>query len=426
MVQIRVQLLFTVQHNTAPRLLEVDQKKRGAMLQTSAPMMSNREGLHMAAIVQTENGTWQAVIRRKGFKPVKKSFARKTDATRWAQQIEGAIDRGEYSPDRPSAKTTTFDDLVALFAKADDGLLAMSPNQQRVMPITLRHWSAQIGHKRLADVTPDDIQEATEKLATRRKISAAGNDLGQVSSSTIRRDLSTLGSLFKWAVKRRILKASPMREVAKPEVHDARERYLTDDELIRLLDACDQSESVELGIAVRLALFTGMRQADVMGLEWPRINLGDLPTRYTDEAGRAFTIPPRHCLVTVTKNGHPHLAPIEGVAFDALKAWSSQRRTFNGSRLVFQGRHNSYKPLDLRRPWETALRRAGIEGFRWHDLRHTFASMMLKTGASHIELAKLTGHKDLKSLMRYAHISPEHSSGLVAKMQDTVLAKVKK
>ncbi len=82
--------------------------------------------------------------------------------------------------------------------------------------------------------------------------------------------------------------------------------------------------------------------------------------------------------------------------------------------------------LGLRRPWETALRRAGIEGIRWHDLRHTFASLMLKSGASHIELAKLTGHKDLKSLMRYAHISPEHSSGLVTKMLDTILTKAKK
>jgi integrase len=378
----------------------------------------------MASIVQTPNGTWQAVIRRKGHKPVTKTFTRKTDATRWAKEIESAIDRGEYSPDRPSARTTTFTDLVNLFCKADDGLLAMSPNQRRVMPIAFRHWGEHLGHMRLSDVSAEVIEQATESLAKRRKTSAAGNDLGQVSLSTVRRDLSTLGSLFKWATTKRIIKASPMREVAKPEVHDARERYLTDDELHRLLDACDQSESPELGIAVRLALFTGMRQADVMGLQWGRVNLGDLPTTHTDDAGRMFTIPPRHALVTVTKNGHPHLAPLEGMAFDALKTWSLKHRTFDGMRLVFPGRHNSYQPLDLRTPWKTALRRAGIEGFRWHDLRHSFASMMLKTGVSTVELAKLTGHRDLKSLMRYVHIAPQHSSGLVAKMQDTL--KVKK
>ncbi len=74
-------------------------------------------------------------------------------------------------------------------------------------------------------------------------------------------------------------------------------------------------------------------------------------------------------------------------------------------RLAFPGWHNIYQPLDLRKPWETALKRAGITGFRWHDLRHNFASLMLKSGASPIELAKLTGHKDLRSLMRYTHIA---------------------
>jgi integrase len=378
----------------------------------------------MASIVQTPNGTWQAVIRRKGYKPVTKTFTRKTDATKWAQQIEGAIDRGEYSPERPTARIS-FKELVEKFSTAPDGLPSMSKTTQEVMPYNLVQWVKHLGHLRLLDIDAEAIEIAMEKVATRRRISTAGNDLGQISPSTLKRDISALGGVFKWATNKRIIEESPMRKVVKPEIHDARERYLTDEELHRLLDACDQSESPELGLAVRLAVFTGMRQADVMGLQWGRVNLGDLPTTHTDDTGRMFTIPPRHALVTVTKNGHPHLAPIEGMAFDALKAWGIKHRTFDGSRLVFPGRHNSYQPLDLRTPWKTALKRAGIEGFRWHDLRHSFASMMLKTGVSHIELAKLTGHRDLKSLMRYTHISPEHSSGLVAKMQDTVGVKVK-
>ena len=374
----------------------------------------------MATIQETPNGTWQAIIRRKGHKPVTKTFARKTDATRWAKDIEAKIDKGEYSPDRSTARIS-FNELVKQFCEADDGLLALSPNQIRVMPISLAHWQKHLGHMRLMDITAEEIEIAAEALGKRRKVSAAGNDLGQVSLSTVRRDISSLGSVFKWAAKKRIITASPMREVAKPEVDDKRERYLTDAELHRLLESCDQSESAELGLAVRLALFTGVRQADVMGLQWGRVNLGDLPTTYTDELGRMFTIPPRHCLVTVTKNGSPHLAPLEGVALESLKAWRLQCRSFDPNRLVFPGRHNSYQPLDLRTPWKTALKRAGIEGFRWHDLRHSFASMMLNTGASHLELAKLTGHKDLRSLMRYTHIAPEHSGELVAKMQAKVL-----
>jgi len=374
----------------------------------------------MATIVQTPTGAWQAIIRRKGTKPVKKTFTRKTDAERWAKGMEADIERGEYRPERKSERHT-FNDLVGMFTEAEDGLLAMSPGQQRTMPGVIKLWQKQIGHMRLKDVTADVIEDAAEVLASRRKVSSAGRDLGPVSASTARKDLAILASVFKWAVTKRIIRVSPMREVAKPEANDARERYLSDAELHNLLDACDRSESPELGLAVRLALFTGLRQADVMGLQWGRVNLTDRPMVWTNEQGRQFTVPARHALVPVTKNGHPHLAPLEGPALDALNAWSIEHRTFDGTRLVFPGRHNSYQPLDLRTPWETVLRRAGIAGFRWHDLRHTFASWMLRTGISHLELAKLTGHKDLRSLMRYAHIAPEHASGLVERMAANVI-----
>lgn len=380
----------------------------------------------MASIMETPNGTWIAIIRRKGFKRITKTFKRKTDATRWAKSIEGAMDRGEYSPDRPSARVTTFNDAVKLFCEADDGLLKMSPNQQRSMPISFRHWAKHLGHLRLIDVTADAIQDATDHLAKRRRVSSAGNDMGQVSLSTVRRDLSTLGSLLKWLAQKRIIKSSPMRDVAKPVVNDERQRYLTTEELQRLLDACDKSATPELRVAVSLMLFTGMRKADVMGLQWGRVNLGDLPIQYTHDNGAMFTIPPRHCLIPRTKNTDPHLAPLEGMAYDALKAWSRTRRSFDPARLVFPGRDNHYQPLDLRTPWKTALRRAGIEGFRWHDGRHTFASFMLRSSVSLLELAKLTGHRDIKSVSRYAHIAPEHSSGLVDKMQDQVIPQVKK
>lgn len=372
----------------------------------------------MATIVKTPSGTWQAIIRRKGVETIKKSFARKTDAVAWAKKVDSEIDREEHIPEKKSLRHT-YDELLSQYLEADDGLGSVSENQQKKMPPALRMWGKHLGHLRIKDITPEVIEQTTDILAKRRKVSPMGKDLGQVSDSTIRRDLSTLGSLFKWAVKKRIMTVSPMREVAKPTVNDQRERYLSNEELARLIESVDVSQSPELGICVRLALFTGLRQGNLMALTWNRVNTGDLPTTYRTEEGKAFTIPPRHVLIPVTKNGHPHLAPLEGMALDALREWSKQR-PFDTSLLLFPGRHNHYQPLDLRKPWETALKRAGITGFRWHDLRHTFASLMLKSGASHIELAKLTGHKDLRSLMRYTHISPEHSSGLVSLMAETL------
>jgi len=75
-------------------------------------------------------------------------------------------------------------------------------------------------------------------------------------------------------------------------------------------------------------------------------------------------------------------------------------------RLAFPGWHNIYQPLDLRKPWETALKRAGIAGFRGHDLRHTFASLMLKSGASHIELAKPYQVEDARSFLTLIGVTP--------------------
>lgn len=370
----------------------------------------------MATILKTPSGTWQAVIRRKGAKTVKKNFSRKTDAVSWAKMVDSEIDREEHTPEKKSLRLT-YDELLSQYLEAADGLCSVSLNQQKKMPPALRMWGKHFGHLRLKDITAEVIEQTTDILAKRRKVSSAGKDLGAVSTSTVSRDLSTLGSLFKWAAKKRIISVSPMREVAKPSVHDQRERYLSNDELSRLIEAVDVSLSPELGVCVRLALFTGIRQGNLMALTWGRVNTSDLPVLHTTDEGRSFTIPPRHVLIPVTKNGLPHLAPLEGMALEAMRKWS-KTRSFDGGRLVFPGRHNSYQPLDLRKPWETALKRAGIEGFRWHDLRHTFASLMLKSGASHIELAKLTGHRDLRSLMRYTHIAPEHSSSLVALMAE--------
>ena len=86
------------------------------------------------------------------------------------------------------------------------------------------------------------------------------------------------------------------------------------------------------------------------------------------------------------------------------------------SELVFPGRTRNPKPVDLRTPFETALKRAGIEDFRWHDLRHTAASYLAMGGASLAEIAEILGHKTLAMVKRYAHLSDSHVAGVVERM----------
>lgn len=93
--------------------------------------------------------------------------------------------------------------------------------------------------------------------------------------------------------------------------------------------------------------------------------------------------------------------------------------------LVFPGHASSTKPIDLRTPFETALKRAGIEDFRWHDLRHSCASYLAMNGASLAEISEVLGHKTLSMVKRYAHLGQAHTSRVVESMNTKIFGLVK-
>ena len=86
---------------------------------------------------------------------------------------------------------------------------------------------------------------------------------------------------------------------------------------------------------------------------------------------------------------------------------------------VFPG-SDPKKPVDLRAPFESALKQARLENFHWHDLRHTCASYLAMNGASLAEIAEVLGHKTLQMVKRYAHLSQAHTARVVASMNDKI------
>jgi len=381
----------------------------------------------VATILQTPIGNWQAIIRRKGTKTIKKTFTRKTDATNWAKVTEADIERGEYRPIKKGEKLT-FTELAALFTDEPAteynlnkrlGLCAMSPQQKRTVPGVLKFWQEQFGHLRLADIDRDIIQDATEVLSQRRKLSPIGRDLGPISSSTVRKYLSILGTVYKYAITKRLVDHSPLTNVDKPAANDERTRYLDKLEILGLLEAVGKSGTPELKPIVLLAIYTGLRKSELMGLTWERVNLSDTAKPYQRD-GLPFILPPHSLLIEYSKNKDPRTLPIRGETLNALRAWQATARATHDAALLFPSRETPSKPLDFRTPWKTALRHAGITDLRWHDLRHTFASWATMTGANPIELAKLTGHRDLKSLNRYSHLSPEHAADIVERIAQRI------
>ena len=95
------------------------------------------------------------------------------------------------------------------------------------------------------------------------------------------------------------------------------------------------------------------------------------------------------------------------------------------SKLLFPAKGNApQKPMDLRAPWEAVVRKAELQDFKFHDLRHSAASYLAMNGASLAEIAEVLGHKTLQMVKRYAHLSEGHTARVVASMNDKIFGRI--
>jgi integrase len=162
-----------------------------------------------------------------------------------------------------------------------------------------------------------------------------------------------------------------------------------------LLAACDVSEWEHLGLLARLALSTGARLGELMALEWQRIDIKNKTAR----------------LVT-SKNGQPRTLPLVPAVVERVEAMV---RPITGG-LLFASPRDSEKPYEMRKAWNAAVKAAGLENFRFHDLRHTAASLLAASGASVIEIADVLGHRQLAVAYRYTHLNASHKAALVERV----------
>lgn len=185
------------------------------------------------------------------------------------------------------------------------------------------------------------------------------------------------------------------------EEPEGRVRWLTREEADRLLAACDRSRSAHLGWFVRLALHTGCRRSELLKLEWARVDL---------ERGY-LRLEAKH-----TKSRRRRVVPLNDVAKEALGELRAFAEAYcAGSPWVFS-HANGRRITTLRKSFMAALEVAGIEDFRIHDLRHTFASWLVMRGVSLYVVRDLLGHSSIEQTERYAHLAPEHLGGAVQQL----------
>lgn len=256
----------------------------------------------------------------------------------------------------------------------------------------LRSLKKYFGNKFLHEITPKDIEEyRASRLVVVPKAKS-------VSKSTLNRVLNTLSSMFNRAIEWDKATENPMCKVKLFKVPCSRLRFLEKDEIYKLLTAIDEltltnkhNQYSHLKPIVIVGLFTGMRKSEILGLRWRDVDIKRNVIHLHD-----------------TKNSENREIPInklvQSTIINVLKNPESQYVFCN----------SDGKPYgNVRKSFDTALEKAGITNFRFHDLRHTFASQLVMNGVDLNTVRELLGHKSIQMTLRYSHLSPDHKTRAV-------------
>lgn len=202
--------------------------------------------------------------------------------------------------------------------------------------------------------------------------------------ATVNREIASLRHLFNLAIKWDYVTENPVaRKVEFLEENNTITRCLADEEEGRLMASLPQ----HLKAIAKFALHTGMRRGEILNLTWPDISLENGLIRVRPESSKGK----RHREI-----------PIDEVAREVL---SELPRSIDCP-YVFWNPDTGDVRKELKTAWLSAVKRAGIKDFRFHDLRHTFASRLVQREASLVAVKDLLGHSDIKTTMRYSHLAP--------------------
>lgn len=333
-----------------------------------------------------------------------------------ARQILADVTRGiDPQEAKRKAKAHTFESFLtqvyAPWVKThhNDGDATIKRLKTNFFPI--------LGKKKLADITLWQIEKwRSERLRE------------GIKPATVNRDISPLKAALTRAVDWGLIENNPLSRI-KPQKVDSHGviRYLADDEEERLRDALDYREErlrLERDSAnawrkirgytllpdlrklpfadylkpmVILDLHTGLRRGELFNLKWEDVDLN-------------------HAMLTVkgagAKSGQTRHIPLNAEALDTLSRWKTQSKD---SELVFPGKGGKrFNNVDS--SWEKLMKDANITDFRFHDLRHTFASRLVMAGVDLNTVRELLGHSDIKMTLRYAHLAPEVKANAVARL----------
>jgi len=265
--------------------------------------------------------------------------------------------------------TTTFDEIAELFlAYSRTNKLSYERDERSIALLR-----GSFGGKLLDQIRPLDVEK--HKTA-RRKL---------VGPATVNRELACFKTMFSKAVIWGKATNNPVKKVTFFREPPGRARFLSAEEIERLLaEAADHLKPILI-----VALYTGMRKSEILRLTWRDVDL-------------------QHRIIYVrnSKNGAAREIPMADTVYSILSSMAAERGP------VF--RHADGTPVvSIQTAFYRAVKRAKIEGFSFHDTRHTFASYLVMNGVELVTVKELLGHKTIQMTLRYAHLSPMHKRSAV-------------
>lgn len=348
----------------------------------------------MATIREKTPGRWQVQIRRKGWPHQTDTFGSKRDAEIWGRTVESQMDRAVFVDQGPAQRTTLaahIEDYIQSVTRNRPSENSAISEEQRLR----RFLKAEVtlcAHS-LAHLKPEHFEDFRDRRLKQR-LKSSGKTL---APGTVKRELTTLKRVLDHKRRQLGLIINPLNseDVKRPVVIDERDVRLTPDQRSRLMKECYAARNDWLGPMVELGFGTGARRGNLLRLRWSDVDLqnstallrGIKNSRNPDKIiNHQIGLTPRAVEVLLTLSRHDErIFPITGNCF---------RLAFNRAR-----------------------KRANVEHFRFHDTRHERTSSLFEAGWSMVQVMAQTGHRDPKSVKRYANFNGNYLAEQLAKLR---------
>ena len=341
--------------------------------------------------------TYRARVRVKGFPEASATFTLLRDARTWAETIEKEIKAGKYFSDQNTREEHLLSEAIDRYVQT---VLVNKPKMVMWQARQFEHWRRELGEYYIHKITAPILVGARDRLAHGKTWKGTRR-----TPATVNRYMAALSHLFTIAFKEwGWIEKNPFLKISKLKEPRGRVRYLSDDERVKLLAACQTSASKYLYPITLLCLLTGARKMEINGISWGNVDLKH-----------------NKIILFETKNDEIRSISLSPEAVKIFKGLLPEKKPFP-SDLVFPSELDKTKPIEIRKAWDNALIAAEITDFRFHDLRHSAASYLAMNGATTADIAEILGHKTLSMVKRYAHLSESHTAKVLAAMNKKILS----